>query len=366
MPLINMITANVFAIVKKAFPENPLKSKIRVIPTKKSMQLKTKKKGDFNEITPLKKPFIISKIAIGKVRNKILYWLKKTAKPPRISTIPSKIVNMDKLNTINLNYFSFIFKMCEHCIKHAGNLWYFKPKSYSKNRNVIQRLISDNLYWILETVSNPVAGEENIFKPELSRIVFMNAFFSYPHTGQVIPLEHTKEVLRKSYEIALGDCMCRKIKHLDYKDKCLFINRSADSMVRKGGGKFIDIDKAINFVDYMKNNCYFSVWTGPKPFVACICSCNSKECAIHSNDLKYFKKPMSKGLFIAEIDKKACNNCGLCKEKCEWGAIDIVENKILINDKICSGCGMCRGACRKNAINLVLRIKKIMPGPGLS
>lgn len=249
--------------------------------------------------------------------------------------------------------------MCNYCTKHAGDLWYFRPKSYSKNRNIIQKLISDNLYEILENVSKPAAGEKNIFKPSISRIAFINTFFSYPHTGQVIPVEHAKEILRKGYEFALGNCVCRKSKHLDYKGKCLFINRSCDSMVKKGSGKFIDIDKANEFINGMKKKCYFSVWTGPKPFIACICSCNSKECLVHSKDLKYFKRPMSKGLFVAEINKNKCNNCGLCKDKCEWGAIYSKEKEVFINKSVCSGCGRCRDVCKKKTIKLVLKSKNL-------
>lgn len=70
-PLNSIITASIFAVERKISAEKPLKSKIRTIPAIKSMQLITKKKNDFNEIIPLKIPFIISKTASGIARKTI-------------------------------------------------------------------------------------------------------------------------------------------------------------------------------------------------------------------------------------------------------------------------------------------------------
>jgi MinD superfamily P-loop ATPase len=60
-----------------------------------------------------------------------------------------------------------------------------------------------------------------------------------------------------------------------------------------------------------------------------------------------------KGSKLAVIDKTKCDNCGVCREKCRFGAI----TKALIVDPIaCEGCGVCAAICPSNAITMVERV----------
>lgn len=54
---------------------------------------------------------------------------------------------------------------------------------------------------------------------------------------------------------------------------------------------------------------------------------------------------------IIHIDEEKCNGCGLCKEACHEGAIDIIDGKArLTRDDYCDGFGDCLPACPAGAI----------------
>ncbi|MBK8806266.1 MAG: P-loop NTPase [Bacteroidales bacterium] len=59
--------------------------------------------------------------------------------------------------------------------------------------------------------------------------------------------------------------------------------------------------------------------------------------------------------WIAEIDQKKCTQCGLCKNFCSFGAIQInTEGKFLINPFKCEGCKLCERTCPYLAIKSTL------------
>ncbi len=61
------------------------------------------------------------------------------------------------------------------------------------------------------------------------------------------------------------------------------------------------------------------------------------------------QRPFRSGL-EAQKDPERCNNCGLCREKCRFGAID---EDLEIDPLACEGCGVCAWFCPEEAINLV-------------
>jgi dihydromethanopterin reductase (acceptor) len=50
------------------------------------------------------------------------------------------------------------------------------------------------------------------------------------------------------------------------------------------------------------------------------------------------------------IDKEKCNGCGACVEVCPQKAIDLIEEKAVINRRLCRECGNCLEVCTAGAI----------------
>jgi heterodisulfide reductase subunit A len=73
------------------------------------------------------------------------------------------------------------------------------------------------------------------------------------------------------------------------------------------------------------------------------CAAASRACTIISNDT-YLSEPT-----IAGVDEDLCCGCGICKTVCEYGAIEIKENKCVVTEALCKGCGACAAACPSGA-----------------
>lgn len=56
----------------------------------------------------------------------------------------------------------------------------------------------------------------------------------------------------------------------------------------------------------------------------------------------------------ALVDELLCAACGLCKQVCEYGAlqIDLYQQVMTVNKALCKGCGACHAACPSGAIGV--------------
>ena len=56
--------------------------------------------------------------------------------------------------------------------------------------------------------------------------------------------------------------------------------------------------------------------------------------------------------YLAQVDLEECNGCGTCFEKCQVSAIELVDEKSIINQDHCIGCGQCALNCSSDAIHM--------------
>lgn len=56
-------------------------------------------------------------------------------------------------------------------------------------------------------------------------------------------------------------------------------------------------------------------------------------------------------VLVPEVDEKKCNGCGDCAKACQFHAIAVVKQKVLVFPEICHHCGACLIACRQKALS---------------
>jgi MinD superfamily P-loop ATPase len=62
------------------------------------------------------------------------------------------------------------------------------------------------------------------------------------------------------------------------------------------------------------------------------------------------------GQMIPEVDFEKCTYCGRCAEVCQYHAIAVVGEKVLVFPELCHGCGSCTLNCPEEAIREVLNV----------
>ena len=68
-----------------------------------------------------------------------------------------------------------------------------------------------------------------------------------------------------------------------------------------------------------------------------------------------FQKPITVGTPIPEVNKSKCTYCGKCSEICQYHAIVVIKNNVLVFPELCHSCAGCWLVCPENAISPIDR-----------
>jgi len=177
----------------------------------------------------------------------------------------------------------------------------------------------------------------------------------------VLNLDSVKRYLNKAKKIAVKDCICRtKRKHCEAPvNNCLLLNDAADLSFLKGSAHEVSVDEALCIVEKAHDAglvpmAYIRTDT-PKPEgVNFICNCCSCCCGTIGLPLKYGIAPhILKSIATTTTDGSQCNSCGVCVDRCHFGARKVVNGKLDYDKDLCFGCGLCVSTCPTKAIQLI-------------
>jgi ferredoxin len=177
----------------------------------------------------------------------------------------------------------------------------------------------------------------------------------------VLNLDSVKRYLIKAEKIAVMDCSCRtKRKHCESPvDNCLTLNDAADKFVKKGFAREVSVGEALKIVEEAHEAglvpmAYIRTDT-PKPEgVNFICNCCSCCCGTFGVSLNLGKNiHLLKSIATTTTDDPRCTSCGICVDRCNFGARKVVEGKLKYDKDLCFGCGLCVSVCPSKAIFLI-------------
>lgn len=85
------------------------------------------------------------------------------------------------------------------------------------------------------------------------------------------------------------------------------------------------------------------------------------DCDVEEPNAALFLRPAIQerrevGQLIPEVDAEKCTACGRCAEVCQYHAIAVVGEKVLVFPELCHGCGSCTLNCPVEAIQEVLHV----------
>ena len=66
------------------------------------------------------------------------------------------------------------------------------------------------------------------------------------------------------------------------------------------------------------------------------------------------------GILVPVIDNEKCDLCGECAEFCEFNALAVLTDQVLVFPELCHGCGGCTLFCPQKAISEKLRVTGVV------
>jgi len=175
----------------------------------------------------------------------------------------------------------------------------------------------------------------------------------------VLSYETAIGIIGKARSVSVRDCECRLTYHNCSKPltTCLAINEFSDELVERGVATEISLEEAKEIlaagsVEGLVNQALYTDWLKGEVFD--ICACCSCCCVYLRAFMNYgVKHHIAKSGLVARVNEDECEGCGVCVERCVFGAREIQNGKSTVIEKNCYGCGLCTTTCEAQACTLV-------------
>ena len=275
--------------------------------------------------------------------------------------------------------------MCIYCEMWGDGIypWYLNPRNYARHLYSVRPKVRQAT--APKSEANPagyITGEKEIvdgmeqgveaYKAALKRQRdYMDAEQGSigGWMGQVVPLQDMERMVEICGPLGIIGCICRlRFLGLDEHDEndmtCMGMGVGMVKWERwperyKHGVYFVSSEEAKEWLRKLnkKGFVHSLMMFGPR-FIGGICNCDYPACDSIQGRLDMGTN-MLKGHHVAVVDEDKCNGCGICAQRCQFGALkfNVTNDKAGIDQYRCFGCGLCQTACPRGAIELVLRDK---------
>lgn len=191
---------------------------------------------------------------------------------------------------------------------------------------------------------------------------------SIPARQQVLDFESIDHIITNAKTLAVTKCTCRLTMHNCDRplDNCLQVNRAAEYNLARGTGRQVSKEEALAICRQAEEQGLIHVTINSSEVSHFICNCCPCCCQTMPVLIKHGTKVIDPSRFRAEIDPEACTGCGLCHERCYFGAISWSDGEgsaSQVDAEKCLGCGLCMVTCPAEAIDLAeARARDFVPG----
>jgi Pyruvate/2-oxoacid:ferredoxin oxidoreductase delta subunit/DNA-binding MarR family transcriptional regulator len=187
-------------------------------------------------------------------------------------------------------------------------------------------------------------------------------------TSQVMPYEQVAEIIRHSSHLSVQTCFCRhKARHLGRAcqaplDVCMALGFTAEFLIRRGFARKVTESEMLDVLDKTEGLGLVHITDNVRDDPLFICHCCGCCCELLRgiNELK-IHHAVSPSRFIARIDRRQCNGCGVCAERCQVQAVNMVteqgKQKAIVDQQSCLGCSVCVAGCKQGALAMTQRPK---------
>lgn len=181
---------------------------------------------------------------------------------------------------------------------------------------------------------------------------------SIDHQLEIMSYEIAEELIEKQSKCVVAPCICRREQSLLGKgcdkpeESCLIFGLGAEVYEKRGIGRVITKEEAIEILKKAEEAGLILQPSNAKDIVN-ICCCCGCCCGV----LKAFKahpKPSTlvSSPFVCTADRDKCIGCGVCVRRCQMDALELQDDKVVLDSDRCIGCGLCVSTCLGDALSL--------------
>lgn len=192
-----------------------------------------------------------------------------------------------------------------------------------------------------------------------------------PQDVQIHTFESLRHLVEQEQSFAAAKCYCRHHAYLVGKPckvpgipeySCLIFGKTADYVVERGFGKKISKEEVYRILEATEKAGLVHNTSNLIDSTVFVCNCCGCCCGfLKSMQLTGTNAMLAFSNFRVQADTAECVGCGDCIERCQVGALSLVDERISPDESKCLGCGNCVSACPTKCLTMVRRSEQIPP-----
>ncbi len=196
-------------------------------------------------------------------------------------------------------------------------------------------------------------------RPQFHRVVPVQE--SVKTDLSIAPFESAAGIVERASAWAVTDCICRKQTALIGRpcphpvEACMIMSSTPGVFHGRRGMKELTKQGALDLLREVAEAGLVHSVANTREGTWYICNCCTCSCGILRGMAEGgMASVIARSGFVCRVDEAACGACGLCAERCPFGAIS-VDGTARVDGIRCAGCGVCTVACPNAALTLVRR-----------
>ena len=243
-------------------------------------------------------------------------------------------------------------------------------------KDIDQKVLAELFYQYLNVEEDFIKDLFLSGETQLGRTFVNEGVLTNENALHVLDYERASEVVKTASQIGVGVCYCRhKMEHVGKScsapmDICLTFNGPAESLIRHGIARKIDVPEGLDLLSQACDNNLVQFGENVQERVSFICNCCGCCCEALIAARKFgFLNPVHTTNFIPEVIEETCTGCGKCVSLCPVEAMTLVtasdphkpgRKKAKLTDDQCLGCGVCLRGCKVDALQLKSRKERVI------
>ncbi len=175
-------------------------------------------------------------------------------------------------------------------------------------------------------------------------------------TEWILPYDDVHSLLMKSKSFIVRDCICRTEQDLIGDRKCDFPLKNClvfSPVEGAFGASGISRDEALAILDEAEDIGLVHSVSNSVDNISYVCNCCGCCCGVLRGITEWgIENSIARANYYSETDTDMCTGCGICEERCQVGAVTVVDGIAAVDRGRCLGCGLCVTGCPNEAMHL--------------
>jgi electron transport complex protein RnfB len=177
----------------------------------------------------------------------------------------------------------------------------------------------------------------------------------------IAPFETAAGIVERAAAWGVTDCICRKQTALIGRpcphpvEACMIMSSTPGAFHGRSGVRELTKEEALALLQQSAEAGLVHSVSNTKEGNWYICNCCTCSCGILRGMAEGgLAGVIARSGFVCRVEETACSGCGLCQERCYFGAITL-DGTATVDALRCAGCGVCTVSCPNQALTLVRR-----------